>query len=122
MARRPWRPRGGSLQRWLLVGWLLPLWALVGVICAVQWAYQAQHDAAAQHEALRQGLVHWPSDWTADPAVSLPAQSTPSFWYRESNLYGERLEGSADLPRAPPPKRQVTRVPCTFTLRRWVTN
>ena len=99
--QRPWRPRGGSLQRWLLVGWLVPLWALVAVICAVQWAYQAQHDAAAQHEALRQGLVHWPSDWSADPAVSLPAQSTPSFWYRESNLYGERLEGSADLPRAP---------------------
>ena len=52
--RRSWRPRGGSLQRLLLVGWLVPLWALVAVICAVQWAYQAQHDAAAQDEALRQ--------------------------------------------------------------------
>ena len=55
--RRSWRPRGGSLQRLLLVGWLVPLWALVAVICAVQWAYQAQQDAAAQDEALRQALA-----------------------------------------------------------------
>ena len=99
--RRSWRPRGGSLQRLLLVGWLVPLWALVAVICAVQWAYQAQQDAAAQDEALRQALAHWPADLSVDPATSLSAQPAPSVWYRESNLYGERLEGSADLPRAP---------------------
>ena len=100
--RRPWRPRGGSLQRVLLVGWLVPLWGLVAVICVVQWAYQAQHDATAQDEALRQALAHWPADLSAEPAVSLPAQPVPGVWYRESNLDGERLAGSADLPRVPP--------------------
>ena len=100
--QRPWRPRGGSLQRLLLVGWLVPLWALVAVICAVQWAYQAQQDAAAQDEALRQALAHWPADLSVDPATSLSAQPAPSVWYRESNLDGERLAGSADLPRVPP--------------------
>ncbi len=100
--QRPWRPCGGSLQRWLLVGWLVPLWALVAVICAVQWAYQAQHDAAAQDEALRQALAHWPADLSVDPATSLSAQPAPGVWYRESNLDGERLTGSADLPRVPP--------------------
>ena len=100
--RRSWRPRGGSLQRLLLVGWLVTLWALVAVICAVQWAYQAQQDAAAQDEALRQALAHWPADLSVDPATSLSAQPAPGVWYRESNLDGERLAGSADLPRVPP--------------------
>ncbi len=100
--RRPWRPRGGSLQRVLLVGWLVPLWALVALICAVQWAQQARHDASAQDEALRQALAQWPADLSAEPAASLPAQSAPGVWYRESNLEGERLAGSPDLPRVPP--------------------
>ena len=107
--RRPWRPRGGSLQRVLLVGWLAPLWGLVAVICVVQWTYQAQHDATAQDEALRQALAHWPADLSAEPAASLPAQPVPGVWYRESNLDGERLAGSADLPRVPP--TEVVREP-----------
>ena len=30
--RWPWRPRGGSLQRLILVGLLVPLWALVALV------------------------------------------------------------------------------------------
>lgn len=100
--KRPWRPRGGSLQRVLLVGWLVPLWGVVVAICLVQWAQQALHDAAAQDEALRQAQAHWPADMSVGKDASMPAQSVSGPWYRESNLEGERLAGSADLPRVPP--------------------
>lgn len=96
---RPWRPRGGSLHRLLLVWLLVPLWALVALITLVQVAQQVRHDAAAQDEALRAALADWP---VAPPDTLPTAHGSTPVWYRESNLDGERLAGSVALPRVPP--------------------
>ena len=96
---RPWRPRGGSLHRLLLVWLLVPLWALVVLITLVQVAQQVRRDAAAQDEALRAALADWP---VAPPDALATAHGPTPVWYRESNLDGERLAGSAALPRVPP--------------------
>lgn len=53
-----WRPHGGSLQRLLLVGLLVPLWALVALMALVQVVQQAHFNAAAQDAALRMALTH----------------------------------------------------------------
>ncbi len=103
-----WRPRGGSLQRLLLVGLLVPLWGMVALFATVQVVQQARHNAAAQDAALRSALAHWPGADALEPpggidgAGQSPAGQAPGLWYRESSLDGERLAGSAALPRVPP--------------------
>ena len=82
---RPWRPRGGSLHRLLLVWLLVPLWALVALITLVQVAQQVRHDAAAQDEALRAALADWP---VAPPDTLPTAHGSTPVWYRESDLPG----------------------------------
>ena len=94
----PWQPRGGSLQRLLLVWLLVPLWGLVALATAVHVVQQVRHDAAAQDNALRAALAHWPQVLPPG-APTLPPRTA---WLRESTLDGERLAGSAALPRLPP--------------------
>ena len=98
-----WRPHGGSLQRLLLVGLLVPLWALVALMAVVQVVQQAHFNAAAQDAALRMALTHWPAVLPGDasPTQEPLAGPAPSIWYRESSLDGERLAGSDALPRLP---------------------
>jgi two-component system sensor histidine kinase TctE len=98
-----WRPQGGSLQRLLLVGLLVPLWALVALIAVVQVVQQAQFNAAAQDAALRMALTHWPAALPGDAGTTQEpiAGPAPGIWYRESSLDGERLAGSDALPRLP---------------------
>lgn len=100
--RWPWRPRGGSLQRLLLVGLLAPLWALVALVATVQVVQQVRHNAAAQDAALHKALTNWPTVLPSDPPGASAMEQAPAVWFRESSLDGERLAGSADLPRVPP--------------------
>ena len=99
--RWPWRPRGGSLQRLLLVGLLVPLWALVALVATVQVVQQVRHNAAAQDAVLHRALTTWPTVLQPQAGASAMEQA-PAVWFRESSLDGERLAGSADLPRVPP--------------------
>ncbi|MBD9391416.1 HAMP domain-containing sensor histidine kinase [Acidovorax sp. ACV01] len=98
---RQWHPRGGSLQRLLLVWLLGPLWALVALITAAHVVQQVRHGAAAQDEALRTALAHWPEVLPGASDES-PLGPAPAAWFRESRVDGERLAGSAALPRVPP--------------------
>ena len=95
--RWPWRPRGGSLQRLILVGLLVPLWALVSLVATVQVVQQVRHNAAAQDAVLHRALTTWPTVLQPQAGASAMEQA-PAVWFRESSLDGERLAGSADLP------------------------
>lgn len=99
----PWRPRGGSMQRRLLIGLLVPLWTLVLLITLVHVVQQAHFNAAAQDAALRMALAHWPVALPGGSAAAgePSAGEAPGIWYRESTLDGERLAGSAALPHVP---------------------
>jgi len=97
------------MQRLLLLGLLVPLWAMVALVAAAQVWEQARFNAAAQDAALRMALAHWPAalpgDANASTALGDAGRSAdaepPGIWYRESSLDGERLAGSAALPRVP---------------------
>ena len=99
--RWPWRPSGGSLQRLILVGLLVPLWALVALVATVQVVQQVRHNAAAQDAVLHRALTTWPTVLQPQAGASAMEQA-PAVWFRDSSLVGESLAGSADLPRVPP--------------------
>lgn len=79
----------------------MPLWALVALLTTVQVVQQVRHNAATQDDALRAALASWPAQLQPEPGESAAAQAS-AVWFRESTQDGERLAGSADLPRVPP--------------------
>lgn len=93
-----WLPRGGSLRRLLLVGWLVPLWGLVAGVSVAIGVEQAQRGAAEQDMALRAALAAWPPSVPESPEHG----HEPPMWLRESRLDGGRVAGSAQLPPLPP--------------------
>ena len=115
------------MQRLLLLGLLVPLWAMVALVAAAQVWEQARFNAAAQDAALRMALAHWPAalpgDANASTALGDAGRSAdtepPGIWYRESSLDGERLAGSAALPRVTSrSSRSLTALPMYFTAKR----
>ena len=75
--------------------------ALVALVATVQVVQQVRHNAAAQDAVLHRALTTWPTVLQPQAGASAMEQA-PAVWFRESSLDGERLAGSADLPRVPP--------------------
>ncbi len=96
-----WQPRGGSLQRLLVVWPLLALWAMVALITAFHAVRQMRTNADWQDNTLRVALLAWPVGQGREIGTDAPSgavsQAGPQ-WLRETRLGGERLAGSAAVP------------------------